>query len=91
MTHIIYKVVRHEDGWAYTVNGAFSESFPTHAQALGADAVLGTLKGSLPVASTLRRVRPNPSNTRTRRANGIRNSPSAATGRRPTSRMTARA
>ena len=36
MAHITYKVVRHEDGWAYTVNGAFSESFPTHARALGA-------------------------------------------------------
>ena len=36
MTHITYKVVRHEDGWAYTVNGAFSESFATHAEALEA-------------------------------------------------------
>ena len=36
MAHITYKVVRHEDGWAYTVNGAFSESFPTHAEALEA-------------------------------------------------------
>jgi len=36
MAHVTYKVVRHEDGWAYTVNGAFSESFPTHAEALGA-------------------------------------------------------
>ena len=36
MTHITYKVVRHEDGWAYTVDGAFSESFPTHAEALEA-------------------------------------------------------
>jgi hypothetical protein len=36
MTHITYKVVRHEDGWAYTLNGAFSESFPTHAEALDA-------------------------------------------------------
>ncbi len=36
MTQVIYKVVRHEDGWAYTVNGAFSESFPTHAEALDA-------------------------------------------------------
>ncbi len=36
MTHISYKIVRHEDGWAYTVNGAFSESFPTHAEALEA-------------------------------------------------------
>ena len=34
--HITYKVVRHEDGWAYTVNGVFSESFPTHAEALEA-------------------------------------------------------
>jgi len=36
MVHIIYKVVRHDDGWAYTVDGVFSESFPTHAQALDA-------------------------------------------------------
>jgi Uncharacterized protein conserved in bacteria (DUF2188) len=36
MVHVTYKVVRHEDGWAYTVNGVFSESFPTHAQALEA-------------------------------------------------------
>jgi hypothetical protein len=36
MAHITYKIVRHEDGWAYTVDGAFSESFPTHAEALEA-------------------------------------------------------
>ena len=36
MSHVTYKVVRHEDGWAYTVDGAFSESFPTHAEALEA-------------------------------------------------------
>jgi len=36
MVHVIYKVVRHDDGWAYTVDGVFSESFPTHAQALDA-------------------------------------------------------
>jgi hypothetical protein len=36
MTHVTYKIVRHEDGWAYTVDGAFSESFPTHAEALDA-------------------------------------------------------
>jgi hypothetical protein len=36
MAHVIYKVVRHEDGWAYTANGVFSESFPTHAEALEA-------------------------------------------------------
>jgi hypothetical protein len=36
MAHITYKVVRHEDGWAYSVDGAFSESFSTHAEALAA-------------------------------------------------------
>jgi hypothetical protein len=36
MVHVTYKVVRHEDGWAYNVDGAFSESFPTHQEALEA-------------------------------------------------------
>ena len=36
MSHVTYKIVRHEDGWAYTVDGAFSESFPTHGEALAA-------------------------------------------------------
>ena len=36
MAQITYKIVRHDDGWAYTVNGVFSESFPTHAEALDA-------------------------------------------------------
>jgi hypothetical protein len=36
MTHVIYKVVRHEDGWAYTVGGTFSEAFPNHQTALDA-------------------------------------------------------
>jgi uncharacterized protein DUF2188 len=36
MTHITYKVVRHDDGWAYTVDGVFSEAFPSHAAALAA-------------------------------------------------------
>ena len=36
MAHVTYKIVRHEDGWAYTVNGVFSESFPRHAEALDA-------------------------------------------------------
>ena len=34
MSHVTYQIVRHEDGWAYPVNGAFSESCPTHAEAL---------------------------------------------------------
>ncbi len=36
MTHVTYKIVRHEDGWAYTVDGVFSESFPSHDEALDA-------------------------------------------------------
>lgn len=36
MSHVIYKIVQHDDGWAYTVNGVFSEAFATHAAALAA-------------------------------------------------------
>ena len=36
MSHVTYKVVRHDEGWAYTVNGTFSEAFATHAAALEA-------------------------------------------------------
>jgi hypothetical protein len=36
MSHVTYRIVRHEDGWAYTAEGTFSESFPTHAEALSA-------------------------------------------------------
>jgi hypothetical protein len=36
MAQIIYKVVRHEDGWAYTAGGTFSETFPSHEEALEA-------------------------------------------------------
>jgi hypothetical protein len=36
MSHITYKIVQHDGGWAYTVNGVFSEAFATHAAALAA-------------------------------------------------------
>ena len=36
MSHVTYRVVRHDDGWAYTVDGVFSEPFATHAAALAA-------------------------------------------------------
>jgi uncharacterized protein DUF2188 len=36
MSHVTYKVVRHDNGWAYTANGVFSEPFPNHAAALAA-------------------------------------------------------
>jgi hypothetical protein len=36
MTHVTYKIVQHDGGWAYTVDGVFSEPFATHAAALAA-------------------------------------------------------
>lgn len=36
MSHVTYKIVQHDDGWAYKVDGVFSEPFPTHAAALAA-------------------------------------------------------
>ena len=36
MSHLTYKIVEHDGGWAYTVNGVFSESYPTHTMALAA-------------------------------------------------------
>ena len=36
MSHVTYRIVQHDGGWAYTVNGVFSESFSTHAAALAA-------------------------------------------------------
>jgi hypothetical protein len=36
MTHVTYKIVEHDGGWAYTVDGVFSEPFPNRALALAA-------------------------------------------------------
>jgi hypothetical protein len=36
MSHVTYKIVEHDGGWAYTVDGVFSEPFPNHAAALAA-------------------------------------------------------
>ena len=36
MSHLTYKIVEHDGGWAYTVDGVFSEPFRTHAAALAA-------------------------------------------------------
>src|SRR5215472_12026014 len=33
---VTYKIVQHDGGWAYKVNGVFSEAYPTHADALTA-------------------------------------------------------
>jgi len=36
MSHVTYQIVQHDGGWAYKVDGVFSEPFPTHADALAA-------------------------------------------------------
>jgi len=36
MSEMIYKVVRHDGGWAYEANGTFSERFSTREAARGA-------------------------------------------------------
>lgn len=36
MSHVIYRIVEHDGGWAYTVDGVFSEPFGSHAAALKA-------------------------------------------------------
>jgi len=36
MPDITYEIVQHDGGWAYKVNGVFSEPFSTHADALAA-------------------------------------------------------
>ena len=36
MTEVTYEIVQHDGGWAYKVDGVYSESFPTHAAALKA-------------------------------------------------------
>ena len=34
MPDVTYEIVQHDGGWAYKVNGVFSETFSTHAEAL---------------------------------------------------------
>jgi hypothetical protein len=36
MTKIVYEVVEHDDGWAYKVDGVFSETFPSDDKARAA-------------------------------------------------------
>ena len=36
MAKVVYKIVKHEDGWAYKARGTFSETFSSHDAALAA-------------------------------------------------------
>ena len=33
MSRVVYQIVEHDGGWAYRVNGVFSETFPDHEAA----------------------------------------------------------
>jgi hypothetical protein len=36
MTHVHYEIVQHDGGWAYRVDGVYSETFATHDAAAAA-------------------------------------------------------
>ena len=36
MVHVTYRIVEHDGGWAYTLDGVFSETFRSHDAALRA-------------------------------------------------------
>ncbi|MFO1238264.1 MAG: DUF2188 domain-containing protein [Alphaproteobacteria bacterium] len=36
MTKVTYRIVPHDGGWAYTLDGVFSEPYPTKAAAVAA-------------------------------------------------------
>jgi hypothetical protein len=36
MAKVAYQIVEHDGGWAYTSEGVFSETFPTHQAAVAA-------------------------------------------------------
>ena len=43
MGKLVYEVLQHDGGWAYRVDGAFSETFPSHSDALQAATIAASL------------------------------------------------
>ena len=78
MSHVTYKVVEHDGGWAYKVGDVFSETFPTHEAAHAAAARAAQEQRAPGTADR--------SNTRTVRANGMKNRRAATIGRTPRSK-----
>ncbi len=75
MAKLTYKIVEHDGGWAYKVGSTFSETFPTHEDALRA-AEIASADSRSPAPRTA-------SSTRTPTANGTTSSPTAGTGLKP--------
>jgi hypothetical protein len=74
MTKITYEIVEHDGGWAYRVDGVFSETFPTHER-----------RSAPRTNKSSRETRPA-SPTKTRRGIGMTSCRRAMIDRRPTSR-----
>jgi hypothetical protein len=51
MNKVTYEIVEHDGGWAYRVDGVYSETFPTHDDARRA-AERAALEQNLPDATT---------------------------------------
>ena len=79
MPNVVYEIVQHDGGWAYKVNGVFSEPFPTRAEALAAAQVAAPSRKSPVTGKT--------SNTRMTRASGTRKPPAVKIARTPSSRI----
>ena len=79
MHDIVYEIVQHDGGWAYKVNGVFSEPFPTHAEALAA-AQVAAAEQEIPGQG-------KPSNTRMTKGSGTRKPPAVKIAHTPQSRM----
>jgi len=73
MNHFTYKIVPHDGGYAYTVDGVFSEPFATHDAAVAA-----ARRASLAA--------PRRSNMKPPTANGIPRPPPATIAQTPRSR-----
>lgn len=78
MAHVTYDAVEHDGGFAYKVGDVFSKTFPTHQTAT-------KLLFPRPSANSCRG-KVKPSSIKTIRASGTKSGPTAATGRRLTSR-----
>ena len=76
MTKIVYRIVEHDDGWAYQVDGVFSETFPSHDAA----------RRNAPPPNSTCRGRRAAFPGKTKRANGTRRWRRATIGPTPRSR-----
>ena len=75
MSNVTYEIVEHDGGWAYKVDGVFSEPFPTTPPR--------SRPPSAPPPNNGSPATPRKSSSRTKRANGTPKPRAAATARKP--------